>query len=59
MPAPTFTQRIESLAIAFGRLGTNVEYSAQQVSDILFRELRDEVQYQLADKAQRTEQASQ
>lgn len=35
----TLKERIESLAKAMNRLGNNVEYSAQQVGDMLYREL--------------------
>lgn len=51
MAAPTLKQRIESLAKAFGRVGNNQEYTGQQVSEVLFRELKEEQRFELTEKA--------
>jgi hypothetical protein len=41
-------QRIESLAKTMSRLGNDNEYTAKQVSDMLYRELA--IQFRLADE---------
>lgn len=51
MAAPTLKQRIESLAKTFGRVGNNQEYTGQQVSEVLFRELKEEQRFELTEKA--------
>lgn len=51
MAVPTLKQRIESLAKTFGRVGNNQEYTGQQVSEVLFRELKEEQRFELTEKA--------